>query len=58
MIRAVLRQRRGAGAVIRLAQQHALRIHYRADHRDSARELCGTQDPIWLARALSAYFAG
>ena len=24
----------------------------------SARELCGTQDPVWLARALGAYFAG
>lgn len=24
----------------------------------SARELCGTKDPVWLARALSAYFEG
>ncbi|MDO8364396.1 MAG: M18 family aminopeptidase, partial [Actinomycetota bacterium] len=24
----------------------------------SARELCGTNDPVWLAQALAAYFAG
>ena len=23
----------------------------------SARELCGTSDPVWLAAALTAYFA-
>ena len=23
----------------------------------SARELCGTEDPVWLARALGVYFA-
>jgi aspartyl aminopeptidase len=24
----------------------------------SARELCGTSDPVWLARGLTTYFAG
>jgi aspartyl aminopeptidase len=24
----------------------------------SARELCGVQDPLWLAQALTAFYAG